>query len=113
MEDFAFADLLDDRPVRRVRAKISMNSPEDGGRDVPGNLSYRPNHNFGSGGDRYFYIGQMELPPEGLRAGESLVLHVTFLSGPGLENLLHVGRRWRVQEGARFVASAEILEVEP
>jgi hypothetical protein len=113
MEAFAFTDLLGDQPARRVRAKISMRCRDGGGRDVPGNLSYRPNHNFGSAENRSFYIGQIDLPPEGLRVGESHVLQVTFLSGPGLQELLQVGRQRRIQEGARFVATAEILEVEP
>jgi translation elongation factor EF-Tu-like GTPase len=113
MEPFAFSDLLDDSPARRVIAKISVLSGESGGHDLPGGARYRPNHNFGAPENREFYIGQVEVPPEGLRVGESRVLSVTFLGAPGLDDVLYPGRRWRLQEGGRWVATGELVEVLP
>ncbi|MNT80395.1 hypothetical protein D3C72_2198460 [compost metagenome] len=46
-----------------------------------------------------------------MHPGETRNLEVLFLNGPGLTDLLHVGRRWRIQEGEKLVANAEVLEV--
>ena len=88
-----------------------MNSAESGGRDLPGGAVFRPNHNFGDDSNRSFYIGQVEVPADGLRAGETRVLTVTFLNGKGLSELLQVGRRWRLQSGPKCIGIAEVLEV--
>ena len=34
----------------------------------------------------------------------------TILSGPGLRELLTVGREWGIQEGAKLVARAKVVE---
>lgn len=112
MGAFSFTDLIDQKPARRVLARIDVRSCEKGGRDLRGDVPYRPNHNFGSDDNRCFYVGQVELPLNGLRAGDSCVVHIIFLNGPGLSELLQVGRQWRIQEGPRWVASAEIIEME-
>jgi elongation factor Tu len=73
---------------------------------------YRPNHNFGGPDDRQFYIGQVQVPEgEVVQLGETRNLGGWFLNGPGLSELLQVGCQWRVQEGKKLVANAEILEV--
>jgi len=112
MELFAFLDLLGDGPSRRVLARLSFLSAEEGGRSWPCWGVYRPNHNFGGPDDRQFYIGQVQVPEgEVVHPGETRNLEVWFLNGPGLAELLQVGRQWRVQEGKNLVANAEILEV--
>ena len=113
MEAFGFTDRLDEGRPRRALARITLLPRHLGGRDLAGGFGYRPNHNFGAPEDRAFYIGQIEVPAEGLQAGESGVMRVTFLSGPGLDDVLRPGRRWRIQEGPRCVANGEVLEVEP
>lgn len=112
MELFAFIDLLEGGPSPRVLARLSFLSAEEGGRSGPCWGGYRPNHNFGGPDDRQFYIGQVQVPEgEVVRPGETRNLEVCFLHGPGLAELLQVGRQWRVQEGKKLVANAEILEV--
>jgi hypothetical protein len=66
---------------------------------APGGAVFRPNHNFGDDSNRSFYIGQVEVPGDGLRAGDTRMLTVTFLNGEGLSELLRVGRTWRLQSG--------------
>ena len=112
MGAFRFTDVLEPagkEPIR-VLARISVLSTEHGGRQGPFTKSYRPNHNFGGPDDRVFYIGQVEVP-EGtwVHPGETRDLTITFLNVRGLSDLLRVGRKWRIQEGGKLVASAEVL----
>jgi elongation factor Tu len=112
MKAFAFTDVLEpagERPLR-VLARIAVVKTEDGGRQGPFTKSYRPNHNFGASSDRVFYIGQVEVP-EGtwVHPGETRDLVITFFNVRGIAELLQVGRTWRIQEGARHVANAQVL----
>jgi translation elongation factor EF-Tu-like GTPase len=113
MNAFVFTDVLEPagkEPVR-VLARISVIRTEDGGRQGPFTKSYRPNHNFGGPDDRVFFIGQVEVSEgEWIYPGESRDLLITFLNVRGLLELLHVGRTWRIQEGAKLVATAELLQ---
>jgi len=85
---------------------------DEGGRTGGIRSGYRPNHNFGEADDQVFYIGQIEFEGrETIEPGESREVLVTFISGPGLELALQPGRRWRIQEGPRLVATAVLLEV--
>jgi len=43
--------------------------------------------------------------------GEQRRVHIRFLSGGGLRELLWVGREWRIREGLRPVAYGRILEL--
>jgi elongation factor Tu len=110
MEVFAFNDLLEPGPPARVLARVHFLNTSEGGRASPVSGVYRPNHNFGAPDGRQFYIGQVELP-NGLRLlpGDTYDLYITFLNGPHLTKHLQVGRCWRIQEGARHVATAEVL----
>lgn len=111
MAAFAFTDLMEPGPPHHVLARVFVRALADGGRDIPFGLSYRPNHNFGGEENRAFYIGGVEIPADGLHPGGVCELRVTFLNGGGLSELLQIGRRWRIQEGSRWVASAEVLAV--
>lgn len=113
MELFAFADLVDSGPPIKVLARIAVLSTADGGRSQPFVHPYRPNHNFGPPESREFYIGQIEVPAGiAIHPGETRDLSVTFLSGRGLAEAIQVGREWRIQEGAKLVAMAEVLEIQ-
>ncbi len=110
MEVLTFVDLLEPGEPIRVLARISVLRTEDGGRNYPIPMSYRPNHNFGGAEDTQFYIGQLEIPENHpVKPGETRDLVVTFLNGPGLSELLLEGRTWRIQEGSKLVATAQVL----
>jgi elongation factor Tu len=114
MELFRFTDVLEPagkEPIRAL-ARISVVPTEQGGRKGPFATNFRPNHNFGGPDDRIFYIGQIEVP-EGawVHPGETRDLLITFLNVRGLADLLQVGRTWRIQEGGRLIANAEVLSL--
>jgi translation elongation factor EF-Tu-like GTPase len=114
MSAFAFTDLLgpaDSKPIR-VLARISVLDSDKGGRMTPFHTRYRPNHNFGGPDDNRFYIGQVEFSVVPMiHPGEVREVVITFLNGPGLADLLQVGRRWRIQEGPKLVATGEVLQL--
>lgn len=111
MSVFSFFDFLDDGPPRTVLARVSISAHELGGRDLPAGTVFRPNHNFGDESNRAFYIGQIQVPEDGLRAGEARVVTIVFLNGAGLDQLLHAGRQWRLQNGTNLIGTAEVLEI--
>lgn len=112
MGTFAFNDLINSNKPIKVVAEISFISENEGGRSRPVQAIYRPNHNFGPENHREFYIGQVEIPEDNkLYPGETYILPITFINGPGLSELLSVGRKWRIQEGPRLVARAKIIKV--
>lgn len=48
------------------------------------------------------------------KPGESIAvrdLPTTFLNVRGLADLLQVGRKWRIHEGGKLVATAEVLNL--
>jgi elongation factor Tu len=105
-------DVVSDKPLK-VLARISVLKTEEGGRNGPFTKSYRPNHNFEGPENRSFFIGQIEVPEgEWVQTGETRDLWITFLNVRGLAEKLTVSRKWRIQEGSKLVASAEILGVE-
>lgn len=102
-----------DEPVR-VLARVHVLAAADGGRTTPFTANYRPNHNFGAADNRHYFIGQVEVPEgEWIHPGETRDLAITFMNVPGLREQLTTGRRWRIQEGARLVATAELLSLLP
>lgn len=115
MSFFRFTDNLDivgDKPIV-VRAKIAMVPTESGGRVGPFTKGLRPNHNFGSQDNRFFYIGQIEVPEgDWMYPGETRELPVTFLNARGLLELLTVGRTWRIQEGPKLIGTGTVIAIE-
>jgi len=113
---FVFYDELrpaGDGPLR-VLARVRVLAAQDGGRTSPFTARYRPNHNFGAPEDRHFFIGQIEVPEgEWVYPGETRDIVITFLNVAGLSQHLQVGREWRIQEGGKLVAIAEVLSVLP
>lgn len=98
----------------RVLARVQVLTAGEGGRTHPFTSGYRPNHNFGAAGSREFFIGQVEVPENGwVYPGEARELAITFLNAVGLREQLTPGRRWRIQEGGRLVATAELLSLLP
>jgi elongation factor Tu len=111
---FTFFDELrpaGDEPIR-VLARVHVLAAADGGRRRPFTAKYRPNHNFGGAENRNFFIGQVEVPEgEWIYPGETRELTITFLNALDLREQLTPGRQWRIQEGSRLVATAELLSL--
>jgi translation elongation factor EF-Tu-like GTPase len=115
MSEIIFDELrpAGDAPLR-VMARVRVISSEEGGKRKPFTARYRPNHNFGSPENRHFFIGQLEVAEgDWVHPGETRDLVITFLNVVGLDELLKVGRVWRIQEGSRLVATAEVLSLQP
>ena len=114
MEVYRFTDVLEPagkEPIR-VLARVSVVPTEQGGRKGLFTANFRPNHNFGGPDDRMFYIGTVDVPDETwVHPGETRELPVTFLNVRGIAELLQVGRKWRIQEGGRLIANAEVLSL--
>jgi translation elongation factor EF-Tu-like GTPase len=113
---FSFYDEL--RPAGtgpiRVLARLHVLTAAEGGKQGPFRAVYRPNHNFGLPEDRHFFVGQVEVPKgEWVHPGETREFTISFLNVVGLAEQLTEGRRWRIQEGPRLVAMAELLAILP
>jgi len=107
-------DVVEDGPLV-VLAKVSLVSTESGGRGSPifGDYAFRPNHNFGDEKNRNFYIGQIDFEEGDLiNPGDERIVPIRFLNVGGLKELLHIGLKWRIQEGPILIATGEILEFE-
>lgn len=115
MSLFSFTDNLDivgEKPIV-VRAMIAMVQTDSGGRIGPFTKGFRPNHNFGAQDDRFFYIGQVEVPEgDWVYPGETRELLVTFLNARGLLELLTPSRTWRIQEGPRLIGTGTVMAIE-
>ena len=97
----------------RVLARVHVLDGDDG-RKMPFTAGYRPNHNFGDAENQRFFIGQVEVAEgEWVHPGETRELTITFMNVAGLREQLTPGRRWRIQEGWRLVATAELLSLLP
>jgi translation elongation factor EF-Tu-like GTPase len=95
-----------------VLSRVHFLSSDEGGRVGPVTTKYRPNHNFGSEDNRVFYIGELQIQDGSrIQPGESTEVAVVFLNVGDIKNLLTVGRRWRIQEGSKLVAVAEVLSI--
>jgi hypothetical protein len=115
MPAFAFNDNLDiiDHTPIKVFARLDVVSTEAGGRVGPFTNGLRPNHNFGGDADRFFFIGQVEVPDgQWVYPGDTRELWITFLNARGLRELLLPGRQWRIQEGPKLIAMATVLSIE-
>lgn len=111
---FTFTDVLrpaGDKPIT-VLARVHVLATVEGGRSTPFTGKFRPNHNFGGAEDREFFIGQLEVPEgEWVHPGQTRELTITFLNVVGLEERLTPRRRWRIQEGPRLIAIAELIHI--
>ncbi len=111
---FTFVDELGPAGAKliSVLARVQVLATADGGRSGPFTARYRPNHNFGGAENRHFFIGQVEVPEgEWVHPGETRELTITFLNVAGLQEQLTSGKRWRIQEGSRLIATAELLSL--
>jgi translation elongation factor EF-Tu-like GTPase len=100
-----------------VKAKITMKSTIEGGRQFGFKSGYRPNHVFElppNLGNLKTYIGVGDIQfndQELIEPGESKVVTVRFLKVPEIEKYIYVGQQWYINDGAKTVGFGEILEI--
>lgn len=98
-----------------VKAKITMKTTAEGGRQHGFKSGYRPNHVFELPKDLRdltTYIGDIEFgDPELIEPGETRIVTVRFLKIPQVEKYIKVGQKWYINEAARTLGFGEILEL--
>ena len=97
-----------------VKAKITMKTTEEGGRQFGFKSGYRPNHVFELPDDLRnlkSYIGDIQFDDQKLiKPGETKVVTVRFLINPKIEKYINVGQKWFINEAARTLGFGEILQ---
>ncbi len=96
-----------------VKAKLKLNTTEEGGRQTGIISGYRPNHVFeynDNGQLLQTYIGDIifEGKPT-IDPGEEREVTVRFLINQPIEKYLEKGRIWWINEGSRQIGRAEII----
>ena len=98
-----------------VKAKITMKTTEEGGRQSGFKSGYRPNHVFELPDDLRnlkTYIGDIQFDDQKLiELGETKIVTVRFLKTPPVEKYMKVGQKWFINEAARTLGFGEILEI--
>jgi translation elongation factor EF-Tu-like GTPase len=98
-----------------VKAKITMKTTAEGGRQHGIASGYRPNHVFELPvdlGNLTTYIGDIQFDDQAfIEPGESKVVTVRFLKIPQVEKYINVGQKWYINEAARTVGYGEIVEI--
>lgn len=105
--------LTDDLVI--VKAKITMKTTKEGGRQFGFKSGYRPNHVFEIPDDLRIlktYIGDIQFDDQELiEPGETKIVTVRFLRTPQIEKYITVGQKWFINEAARTLGFGEILEI--
>ncbi|MBX9782523.1 MAG: hypothetical protein K2X48_04430 [Chitinophagaceae bacterium] len=98
-----------------MKAKITMKTTSEGGRQYGFKSGYRPNHVFELQNDLQnlkTYIGDIQFDDQELiEPGETKIVTVRFLKVPQVEKYIRVGQKWFINEAARTLGFGEILEV--
>jgi translation elongation factor EF-Tu-like GTPase len=98
-----------------VKAKITMKTTAEGGRQHGFKSGYRPNHVFELPDDLRnlkTYIGDIQFDDQELiEPGESKIVTVRFFKIPQIEKYIRVGQKWFINEAERTLGFGEILEV--
>ena len=98
-----------------IKAKLKVLPKQNSeGRDKPIWSGYRPNHVFEyvEGKMLSAYVGEIRFKDfETIAPGEEKEVTVVFLSFPGMEQYIKVGRKWWIHEGPRKVGEAIVTEI--
>jgi translation elongation factor EF-Tu-like GTPase len=98
-----------------VKAKITMKTTAEGGRQFGFKSGYRPNHVFELPDNMQnlkAYIGDIQFDDQELiEPGETKIVTIRFLNIPQVEKYIKVGQKWFINEAARTLGFGEILEV--
>jgi translation elongation factor EF-Tu-like GTPase len=97
-----------------VKAKITMKTTEEGGRQSGFKSGYKPNHVFEMPDNLKnlrTYIGDIQFDDQDLiNPGETKIVTVRFLKVPEIEKYIMPGQKWFINEAARTLGVGEILE---
>lgn len=98
-----------------VKAKITMKSTEEGGRQFGFKSGYRPDHVFELPDDfkkLKTYAGDIQFDDQALiQPGETKVVTVRFLKVPEVEKYMNVGQKWFINEAESTLGFGEIVEI--
>ena len=98
-----------------VKAKVTMKTTAEGGRQQGFKSGYRPNHVFELPDDLRDLttcIGDIQFDDQELiEPGETKIVTVRFLKMPQVEKYIKVGQKWFINEAARTLGFGEILEI--
>ena len=98
-----------------IKAKLTLYSTENGGRNTGIKTGYRPNHVFdyreNSSEFVTTYIGQIDFEKEWILPGETADVTVRFLKHQNIETILKRGRVWWIHEGKKKLGEAKILQL--
>jgi translation elongation factor EF-Tu-like GTPase len=97
-----------------VKARITMKTTGQGGRQSGFKSGYRPNHVFEMPDNLKnlrTYIGDIQFDDQDLiEPGETKIVTVRFLKVPEIEKYIMVGQKWFINEAAMTLGIGEILE---
>ncbi len=101
--------------IIKIKAKLTLYLPENGGRNSGIGTGYRPNHvmEYLPNSDDFLttYIGQIDFEKAQIYPGEIEIVKIIFLKNQNIENLLKKGKVWWIHEGPRKIGEAEVLEI--
>jgi translation elongation factor EF-Tu-like GTPase len=98
----------------RVEARVRFLTTAEGGRSssIQGGGRYGSNHNFFWPENRDMCIGFIELDDgEQVTPGDTIEKTITLLVFPAVEPEIRRGKKWRLQEGNKLVATGIIVKV--
>jgi len=98
-----------------IKAKITFNTTEEGGKKRGIKPGYRPNHAFEKTDNIKLlrtYIGEIDfVNKESIQPGETSIVTVRFLKIPEIEKYMRVGQKWFIYEVPKLIAEGEIIEI--
>ena len=101
--------------IIEVRAKLTLYTTENGGRENGIKTGYRPNHVFeyleNPTDFKTTYMGIIEFEKEWILPGETANVKVTFIKNQNIVELIKIGRIWRIHEGRWKIGEAQITEI--
>lgn len=106
--DWSVTEIVD------VIAQVELIPTDEGGREQPllGVHPYRPNHNFFGPENIVMCMGQLDIPAGDPKyPGDIFACDMRLILHPDIADTMQPGRRWRIQEGRKLVAYAEVKEV--
>jgi len=107
-EDWSVTETVD------VIARIALLPTDAGGREQPltGVHPYRPNHNFFDPDNIVMCMGELAVSDgQVIYPGDIFDCPVRLILHPEIADTIEPGRKWRIQEGKRLVANAEVIEL--